>query len=280
MAELSQGRLDGRVCVVTGASRGIGAAIARRFAAEGGSVVLAARTVDGSTPSPYPGSLADTVTAIRSDGGQALAVRCDLTSPDERRSLIEQAHAAYGPVDVLVNNAAASWARPFEELTAKQYQVMFEVHVRSAFDLSRLVLPDFMAAGRGWIVNMTSGAARHPQGPPFADGDQAQSTLVYSMCKVALERFTTGLAAHLWSRNVAVNALAPTKAVLTHGMNHPPVDPRQEKLIEKADDTAAAALELCTGEARRVTGLVTHTEAVLSDSRRPAAEPSGRRTAT
>ena len=257
------GRLGGRVAVVTGASRGIGAAIAVRFAAEGASVVMAARTLDASSPSPYPGTLAETVKAIHEAGGRALAVRCDLTSSPDRHRLVAEARQAFGPIDVLVNNAAASWARPFEELTAKQYQVMFDVHVRAAFELAQLVVPDMRSAGRGWILNMTSRAALHPGGPPFSDEDAAGTTMVYSMCKVALERFTTGLAAHLWAQHIAVNALGPSKAVLTYGMNHPPVDPAREDLIEPAVDTASAALELCSGDPTVVTGRVTSTSEVL-----------------
>ena len=102
-------------------------------------MVIAARTLDRSSPSPYPGTLADTMTAIRDAGGRALAVRCDLTSSPDRQRLVDEARQAFGPIDVLVNNAAASWAKPFEELSAKQYQVMFDVHVRSAFELAQLV---------------------------------------------------------------------------------------------------------------------------------------------
>src|ERR1700722_1506785 len=255
--------MDGRVAIVTGASRGIGAAIADRFAREGAAVVVAARTLDSTSPSPYPGTLANTMAAIRDAGGQARAVRCDLTSSQDRHRLIAEARQAFGPIDVLVNNAAASWAKPFEEFSAKQYQVMFDVHVRAAFELAQLVVPDMRAAGRGWILNMTSRAALHPQGPPFSEADAAGPPMVYSMCKVALERFTTGLAAHLWAQHVAVNALGPSKAVLTYGMNHPPVDPAREDLIEPAVAPPAAALELCTADPLVVTGRVTETEEVL-----------------
>lgn len=260
---VGSGRLAGQVVLVTGASRGIGAAIAQRFGIEGALVVAAARTLDASTPSRYAGSLAETVAAIEAAGGTARAVRCDLTVEGDSVALVEAARSAFGPVDVLVNNAAASWARPFEEITAKQYQAMFDVHVRSAFELAQLVLPDFAASGGGWILNMTSGASRHPVGPPYGEADQEQSTMVYAMCKQALERLTTGLAAQLWTCHVGVNALAPSKAVLTYGMNHPPVDPSDTESIESSGDTAAAALELCTGDPQVNTGRVTDTAAVL-----------------
>jgi NAD(P)-dependent dehydrogenase (short-subunit alcohol dehydrogenase family) len=213
--------------------------------------------------------LAETVASIHDAGGDARAVRCDLTQPDDRVRLIADARDAYGPVDVLVNNAAASWARPFDDFPAKQYGVMFDVHVRSAFELAQLVVPDMRAAGAGWILNMTSGAAHDPVGPPYGPPPGAASTLVYAMCKAALERFTTGLAAELWEPRIAVNALAPSKAVLTYGMNHPPVDPSDTERIEPAEDTAAAALALCSGDPREITGQVTDTAAVLGTAARP-----------
>jgi len=261
------GALDRRVAVVTGASRGIGAAIARRFAAEGARVVAAARTLDETTRSPYPGTLADTVASIREEGGEAVAVRADLAAATDRRGLIERAREAYGPVDILVNNAAASWARSFADFPAKQYEIMFQVHVRAAFELAQLVLPDMQQAGGGWILNMTSGAARPPEGPPFVVHDPAASTLVYSMCKAALERYTSGLAAELYGSGIAVNALAPSGPVLTYGMNHPPVPKDREDTVEPAERTAEAALILCGGDPLKVTGQVTETASVLAGRR-------------
>jgi NAD(P)-dependent dehydrogenase (short-subunit alcohol dehydrogenase family) len=138
---------------------------------------------------------------------------------------------------------------------------MFEVHVRASFELAQAVVPAMRDKGEGWILNLTSGARRDPEGPPYPEGPQ--TTLVYAMCKAALERFTTGLAADLWPAGIAVNALAPSKAVLTYGMNHPPVPEDRDDLVESADETAAAALVLCTGDPRTRTGLVTATADVM-----------------
>lgn len=255
--------LEGKVAIVTGASRGIGAAIAERFAAEGARVVITARTYDENSRSPYPGTLSDTAARITSFGGDVTAVAADLSSRDDRRRIVETALTTHGGVDLLVNNAAASWAKPFLEFTDKQVTVMFDVHVRAAFELTQLVVPSMTERGGGAIVNMTSSAARPPQGPPYVVESQHNGTLVYAMCKAALERFTEGLAAELYERHITVNALAPTKSVLTYGMNHPPVPEGRDDLVEPVGDTAAAVLALCVGSG---TGLVTHTAAVLGAS--------------
>lgn len=260
------GLLEGRVALVTGASRGIGAAIAHRFATEGARVIVTARTLDPSTPSPYPGTLADTVARIHAQGGTAFPIQADLARADDRARLVDQAREAFGRIDILVNNAAASWARPFADFPAKPYGIMFEVHVRSAFELAQAVAPQMAEAGEGWILNMTSGAARPPTGPPYPAADPSSSVLVYTMCKAALERFTQGLAAELYSQHIAVNALAPSGPVLTHGMNHPPVPEGREDTVEPAEETALAAFFLCAGDPRSLTGRVTETSVVLEQN--------------
>src|SRR5437588_12462405 len=113
-----KGTLAGRVAVVTGASRGIGEAIARRLAMEGAKVVVSARTVEQSEH-PLPGTITDTVNRIRAAGGEAHAVRADVSRAEDRRHLIEEAVATYGPVDILVNNAAVTYYIPIAEFPEK-----------------------------------------------------------------------------------------------------------------------------------------------------------------
>ncbi|HSU05246.1 MAG TPA: SDR family NAD(P)-dependent oxidoreductase, partial [Acetobacteraceae bacterium] len=103
------GKLDGKVAIVTGASRGIGQAIAELFAAEGARVVCAARTLNEGDHAMLEGSLARTVERIRANGGTGTAVAADVSTEPECQRLMEQARAAYGPIDILVNNAALSY---------------------------------------------------------------------------------------------------------------------------------------------------------------------------
>src|SRR5215471_14720715 len=105
------GLLDGRVAIVTGASRGIGAEIARRFGREGAAVAVAARTTEAGT-SPFPGTIAETVDQIRAAGGTAIAIRADLSQPQDRESLVTEASQQLGPADILVSNAAVTYFTP------------------------------------------------------------------------------------------------------------------------------------------------------------------------
>src|SRR5215467_7019653 len=211
---MTMGILDGKVAVVTGASRGIGAEIARRFAAEGAAVAVAARTTDTGT-SPLPGTIAETTEQIRAVGGTATAIRADLSKPEDRERLVSETARQLGAADILVSNAAVTYFTPVTEFTARRFQLMFDVQVEGPFHLAQLVVPGMREKGRGWILNISSIAARHPAFPP--SGWARRGGTVYGMCKAAVERFSTGLAAELYDDDIAVNALSPTKVVPTPG---------------------------------------------------------------
>ncbi len=138
------GRLDGKVVVVTGASRGIGADIARLFAAEGGRVVCAARTLQEGQH-PLAGSLETTVSGIREAGGDAHAIAANIAEPAECERLIEAARRHYGPVDVLVNNAALTYYIPVKDYPVGKWLRSWAVNFQAPFMLSQLVLRDMIA---------------------------------------------------------------------------------------------------------------------------------------
>ena len=155
------GVLAGKVAVVTGASRGIGDAIARRFAMEGAKVVVSARTVD-SGEHYLPGTINETVAAIRAAGGEALGVKADLAAAEDRERLIAAAEAEFGPVDILVNNAAITYFIPVADFPEKRFRLMTDVQVWAPFELAQRVLPGMQEKGSGWILNISSHAAIHP----------------------------------------------------------------------------------------------------------------------
>jgi NAD(P)-dependent dehydrogenase (short-subunit alcohol dehydrogenase family) len=255
------GVLDGRVAIVTGASRGIGQAIACRFAEQGASVCVTARTEE-QRDERLPGTIHETLACIEGAGGKGIAVRADLSRAEDRNELVEETIAKLGSPDILVNNAAVTWFLPVAEFPENRYRVMFEVQVRAAFELAQLVIPGMRLRGQGWILNISSGAARHPQ----PDQARGRGGTVYGMCKAAIERFSTGLAAEEYEDNIAVNALSPSSVVATPGvMVHRLIPPGREDMAEPPEVMAEAALLLCSREPKTVTGRIAYSQQILEE---------------
>src|SRR3954452_23023765 len=140
---------------------------------------------------------------------------------------------------------------------------MFEGQVRAPFELAQRVLPGMRSRKEGWILNISSGAARHPEGPPYVPG---RGGTVYGMCKAALERFTTGLAAEVYNDGIAVNVLSPSGLVATPGVVHHGLNRNvPEEMLEPVEVITEASYALCTGDPAQLTGKVTYAKPILDE---------------
>lgn len=253
------GVLAGQVAVVTGASRGIGEYVAKRYAMEGARVVVSARTVE--TGEHYlPGSINDTVRAITDAGGEALAIKADLAVQADAEALIEQTEAQLGPVDILVNNAAITYFTAVAEFRQKHYDLMMAVQVWAPFRMAQCVLPGMRERGYGRILNISSGAAIHPDKSVVGRGGT-----VYGMCKAALERFTTGLAQETYNDGVGVNVISPGLVATPGVMHHKLINDSNRDATTPVEHMAEACLRLVYGDAQEFTGRIDYADEVMKE---------------
>lgn len=262
-----------QLAIVSGASRGIGRAIARRLAADGIAVAAVSRTMrpgDGA----LGGSLEETVQLIEAQGGRARGYAVDLSDPAlDRAALVAGIEADFGmTVDALVNNAAASRRYDvfFDGMTRQWFQDSIETNVWNAWDLTRAVIPGMRTRGAGWVLNISSRQAGPRVGPPFAPHPLAGSVL-YGGTKAMIDRMTTGAAMELHADNIAVNSLAPNRGVATeHAASAVPGWPS-----EPEETMAEAALALLTGDPAVLTGRVAYSLPLLKELGRPVHTADG-----
>lgn len=249
------------VALVTGASRGIGAAIARRLGAEGCAIACVARTLaDGD--SHLDGSLRSTVERIRASGGRAHAITADLSSPDfDPAAVIGAAEAELGPIDYLVNNAAAAFYPGYVEMPRKRMEISFRVNVMAPWLLAQQVLPAMIERGSGSVLNLTSQTAIMPEGPPFTVAPQVRGATAYGGSKAWLERATVGAAAELYGTGVSLNCLSPDTSVITEGSTA--LVDLSKYPNEPLDTMAESAWALLTGDPAEFTGLVEYSLSFL-----------------
>jgi citronellol/citronellal dehydrogenase len=238
------GRFKGRRAVVTGASRGIGAGIAERLAAEGADVAITARTLEQHEH--LSGSLNETAARLAEYGTQVVSIVADLTSDSDRARVIpEAADALGGPIEILVNNAAAAMYYPLIDFPLKRRRIIFEVNVHAPLDLAQAAIPGMRAAGEGWIVNLSSATARPWAGPPFELGAQGSTVALYGASKASLNRITNRLAAELHGSGIRVNSVEPRAAVLSQGAAALVGGTLQPDQIESMEEMVEATVALC-----------------------------------
>lgn len=205
--ENKEADLKGKVAIVTGASRGLGKAMAVHLARAGAAVTVAARTVEAGQ-GPLPGTIHDTVQEIEKEGGRAISVRCDVTQEEDVERLVTSVTEQFGRVDILINNAGVTTPEPFLKLTTKKWDLVLNVNLKGTFFCAKAILPQMVKRNSGHIINISSVLAK-----------TIKYSIPYGTSKAAIERFTLGLSREMKKHNVAVNALCPdftvTEAVTT-----------------------------------------------------------------
>ena len=201
--------LSGKTLFITGASRGIGLAIALRAARDGANVVIAAKS---DVPNPkLPGTIHTAARAVEEAGGRALAIKCDIREEGEVKDAVAKTFAAFGGLDILVNNASAIWLRGALDTPMKRFDLMQQVNARGSFLCAQACLPHLLEADNPHILTLCP--------PPSIDPKWWAPHTGYTLAKMGMSLVTLGLAAEFRERNIAINGLWPRTLIATDALN-------------------------------------------------------------
>ena len=261
-------RLEGKVAIVTGASRGLGKATALELAKQGADVVVAARTVNPGEGAA-PGTIHETVAMIEAVGRRALPVQTDLTVDADIQNMVEQAVRTFGGVDVLVNNASIGTTGDIADTKVEDWDACMATNLRAQYLAIKHCVPHMQDRGGGSILNMSSYLAMQVPDPDDPDPVMQQSTeasgpgiTVYSVTKAAIQRLTIGAAADLAKHRISVNCVAPSWTE-TEGLNmwFPDIDKTH---WERPEDWGEIIAFLVSADPTKVTGHILYSrEAML-----------------
>jgi citronellol/citronellal dehydrogenase len=242
--------LHGKTAFVAGASRGIGATIARSLAAAGASVAVAARSEQRGK---LPGTVGSVVDEIVSAGGRALPVVCDVTSEESVNAAVESTVGAFGGIDILIANAGVLWLGPVESTPLKRWQLCLDVNLTGVFLVTKAVIPHVRARGGGSLIAVTT------TGVAMVD----HGANAYWVSKAAAERLYLGLAADLKPDNIAVNCLSPSRVVLTEGWQAGGGGVEiPAEMVEPPEAMGNAAVLLARQNASGITGTIQRSESL------------------
>jgi citronellol/citronellal dehydrogenase len=204
--------LAGKTLFITGASRGIGLAIALRAARDGANVAIAAKS---AVPNPkLPGTIHGAAAAVTAAGGQGLALQCDIRDEQQVSAAVASTVQAFGGIDILVNNASAIWLRGTLETPIKRFDLMQQVNARGSFVCAQACLPYLLQAANPHILTLAP--------PPSLDPKWWGPHTGYTLAKMGMSFVTLGLAAEFGPQGVAVNALWPRTLIATEALNMVP----------------------------------------------------------
>jgi citronellol/citronellal dehydrogenase len=247
--------LSGKTIVITGASRGIGRAMALKFARDGANIVVAAKSVK-----PHPklaGTIAETAAAVEQVGGRALAVQTDVRSEDQVQAMVAAAVEAFGGIDALVNNAGAISLTTIEDTPPKRYDLMQQINTRAVFICSRAVLPYLKKSDNPHILSLC---------PPLSLAPGwLRDHAPYTLSKYGMTLLSMGMAEEFRRYRVAVNCLWPRTIIATAAIEFAVGDRSTLKYCRKPDIMADAAHAVLTSCARELTGQCLIDEEFLRD---------------
>ncbi|WP_440985019.1 SDR family oxidoreductase [Xanthomonas sontii] len=225
--------LQGKTLLITGASRGIGLAIALRAARDGANVAIAAKS---AVPNPkLPGTIHTAAAAVEAAGGRALALKCDIREEEQVRAAVAATVEAFGGIDVLVNNASAIWLRGALDTPMKRFDLMQQVNARGSFLCAQACLPHLLRSANPHILTLAP--------PPSLDPKWWAPHTGYTLAKMGMSFVTLGLAGEFGPQGVAVNALWPRTLIATEALNMiPGVDAGNGRRPEIMADAAHAVL--------------------------------------
>jgi citronellol/citronellal dehydrogenase len=245
--------LRGKTLFITGASRGIGLAIALRAARDGANVAIVAKS---AVPNPkLPGTIHSAAAAVDEAGGQGLALKCDIREEDEVRAAVAATVERFGGIDILVNNASAIWLRGLADTPMKRFDLMQQINARGTFLCSQVCLPHLERAANPHILTLAP--------PPTLDPKWWAPHTGYTLAKMGMSFVTLGLAAELAGKGIAVNALWPRTVIATDAINMIPGV--EVSACRRPDIVADAAHAILTTPARSLSGRFLIDEEILSE---------------
>lgn len=237
-------KLEGKTVFITGGSRGIGEAIALRFARDGANVAIAAKT---DKPHPkLPGTIHTVADAVNKAGGKALPLLCDLRFEEQIAKAVEETVRVFSGIDILINNASAIDLRPIDQIGQKQFALMHEVNGRATYLCSRLLIPHLSKSENAHILTLS---------PPLTHMSKwLAAHLPYAMSKYSMSMVTLGLAGELKANKVGVNSLWPETLIATAAVANLPGGEDNVKHSRKPEIVADAAYEIVTRSAAECSG--------------------------
>lgn len=244
-------KLEGKVAFITGASRGIGKAIALRLASEGAKVVVTGKTAEAHPT--LPGTIHETVAEIEKAGGQGLALQLDVRFDQAIQEAFAKTLGTFGSLDILINNAGAIQMAPVAELPPKRFDLLMGVNARAAYACAYYALPYMKKAGWGHIL-MAS--------PPIKI-DRAPGQTAYALSKLGMTFIAQSLAEEVRDSNIGVNAFWPKTAIESQATRHFKMG--SEKTWRTPEILCDTVMEIVTSEPKSLTGNAFYDEDLLRE---------------